>query len=401
MSDKARAELAPTGVLRAGINLSNFLLVTGRSEKSEPVGVAPDMAKEIAASLGVPVTYVPFKSPGELADQAGKNVWDIGLIGAEPQRAAVMTFTAAYVEIEATYMVPPGSPLKSIADVDKKGVRIAVSARSAYGLWLENNIKNATLMPISGLDGAFNKFMEDKLDALAGLRPGLLKDLAKHPELKILDGQFTAVQQAVGMQQARCRGRALSRGVRREGQEIGPGGEPDRKAQGQRPVGRPAGVIGGLELAADELLELGRPRIGEQLGGRADLPHLALVHEHHEVGDPAREAHLVRDADHRHAAPREILHHRQHLGGELGIERRGHLVEQHDLRLQRQRAGDGDALLLAAGELLGIGSELVGEADQGQHLGGSFPGLAPGDCFFTRVSASVMLRSTVRCGKRL
>ena len=161
MSDKARAELAPTGVLRAGINLSNFLLVTGRSEKSEPVGVAPDMAKEIAASLGVPVTYVPFKSPGELADQAGKNIWDIGLIGAEPQRAAVMTFSAAYVEIEATYMVPPGSPLTKIADVDKKGVRIAVSARSAYGLWLENNIKNATLMPISGLDGAFNKFMED------------------------------------------------------------------------------------------------------------------------------------------------------------------------------------------------------------------------------------------------
>src|SRR6266481_5903213 len=155
MSDKARAELAPTGVLRAGINLSNFLLVTGRSEKSEPVG-------------------------------------------AEPQRAAVMTFSAAYVEIEATYMVPPGSPLAKIADVDKKGVRIAVSARSAYGLWLENNIKNATLMPISGLDGAFNKFMEDKLEALAGLRPGLLKDLEKHPGLKILDGQFTAVQQAVG-----------------------------------------------------------------------------------------------------------------------------------------------------------------------------------------------------------
>jgi polar amino acid transport system substrate-binding protein len=198
MSDKARAELAPTGVLRAGINLSNFLLVTGRSEKSEPVGVAPDLAKEIAASLGVPITYVSFKSPGELSDQAGKNVWDIGLIGAEPQRAAVMTFSAAYVEIEATYMVPPGSPLKSIADIDKKGVRLVVSARSAYGLWLENNIKNATLIQVTGLDGAFNKFMEDKADALAGLRPGLLKDLEKHPELKILDGKFTAVQQAVG-----------------------------------------------------------------------------------------------------------------------------------------------------------------------------------------------------------
>jgi polar amino acid transport system substrate-binding protein len=85
-------------------------------------------------------------------------------------------------------------------------VRIAVSARSAYGLWLENNIKNATLMPISGLDGAFNKFMQDKLDALAGLRPGLLKDLEKHPELKILDGQFTAVQQAVGTNKPNAEG---------------------------------------------------------------------------------------------------------------------------------------------------------------------------------------------------
>lgn len=198
MSDKARAELAPTGVLRAGINLSNFLLVTGRTADGDPVGVAPDVARAIADSLDVPVKYVSFKSPGELADQAGKNVWDIGLIGAEPQRAAVMTFSAAYVEIEATYMVPAGSPLKSIADVDKKGVRIAVSARSAYGLWLENNIKNATLVPVSGLEGAFNKFMEEKFDALAGLRPGLLKDLEKHPELNILDGQFTAVQQAVG-----------------------------------------------------------------------------------------------------------------------------------------------------------------------------------------------------------
>ena len=205
-SDKVHAELAPTGVLRAGINLSNFLLVTGRSEKAEPVGVAPDMAKEIAASLGVPVTYVSFKTPGELADQAGNNVWDIGLIGAEPQRAATIAFSAAYVEIEATYMVPAGSPLQSIADVDRKGVRIAVSARSAYGLWLENNIKNATLVPVSGLEGAFNKFIEDKLDALAGLRPGLLKDVGKAPGLRILEGKFTAVQQAVGTPKANTEG---------------------------------------------------------------------------------------------------------------------------------------------------------------------------------------------------
>ena len=198
MSDKARAELAPTGVLRAGINLSNFLLVTGRTASGDPVGVAPDMAAAIAESLGVPIKLVPFKSPGELADQAGKDIWDIGLIGAEPQRAAVMTFSAAYVEIEATYMVPPGSPIKSIDQVDKKGVRISVSARSAYGLWLENNIKNATLMPISGLDAAFNQFRDQKHEVLAGLRPGLLKDIEKMPGATILPGKFSAVQQAVG-----------------------------------------------------------------------------------------------------------------------------------------------------------------------------------------------------------
>lgn len=206
MTDKARSELAPTGVLRAGINLSNFLLVTGRSANADPTGVAPDMAREIAAALGVPVTYVPFKTPGELGDQAGKNIWDIGLIGAEPQRAEKIAFSAAYVEIEATYMVPAGSPITSIADVDKKGVRIAVSARSAYDLWLVNNIKNATLVQVSGLDAAFQKFMSDKLEVLAGLRPGLLKDVEKAPGLKILDGQFTAVQQAVGTAKANLEG---------------------------------------------------------------------------------------------------------------------------------------------------------------------------------------------------
>lgn len=200
------SELAPTGVLRAGINLSNFLLVTGKSDTADPIGVAPDMAKEIAAKLGVPVVYVPFKTPGLLADAVTEKVWDIGLIGAEPARAEKITFTAAYVEIEATYLVPPGSPIKSIADVDKPGIRIAVSARSAYDLWLVRNIKHATLVQTEGLGGAFNKFVDDKLDALAGLRPGLLGDVQKLPGGKILDGQFTAVQQAVGTPKANTEG---------------------------------------------------------------------------------------------------------------------------------------------------------------------------------------------------
>jgi polar amino acid transport system substrate-binding protein len=198
MNDKAKAELAPTGVLRAGINLSNFLLVTGRAANGNPEGVSPDMAHAIADRLGVPVQYVPFKTPGELADQAENNVWDIGNIGAEPQRAQKIFFTAAYCEIEATYMVPAGSPIKSIADVDKKGVRIAVTARAAYCLWLENNIKNATLVQVTGADGAYNKFVDEKFEVMAGLRPGLIKDVEKLPGARILDGQFSAVQQAVG-----------------------------------------------------------------------------------------------------------------------------------------------------------------------------------------------------------
>jgi polar amino acid transport system substrate-binding protein len=202
MTPEIKAQLAPHGVLRAAINMSNFLLVTGRSADGGPEGVSPSMARAIADRLGVPVKYVPFPKPGELADEAGKDVWDIGLIGAEPARAEKIAFTAAYAEIEATYMVPPGSPLKTIADVDKPGVRIAVTARSAYDLWLERNIKQATVIRSSGLDGAYEQFAAEKLEALAGLRPRLLTDVERMPGASILPGQFTAVQQAVGTAKA-------------------------------------------------------------------------------------------------------------------------------------------------------------------------------------------------------
>jgi polar amino acid transport system substrate-binding protein len=206
MSQDVIAELAPTGVLRAGINMSNFLLVTGKAANGDPQGVSPDMAAEIAMRLGVPLKLVPFKSPGELADMAGKDVWDIGLIGAEPQRAETIAFTPAYVEIEATYLVPAGSPINSIAEVDRPGVRIAVTGRSAYGLWLDRNIKSAELVRSDTLDSAFDQFVRDKLDALAGLRPRLLSDVEKLPGARILDGQFSAVQQAVGTARKNVKG---------------------------------------------------------------------------------------------------------------------------------------------------------------------------------------------------
>jgi len=205
------SDLAPTGVLRAGINLSNFLLVTKINSTGDPEGVAPDLAHEVAIRLNVPVKYVPFKSPGELAEVAAKGIWDIGLIGAEPQRAETILFTPAYAEIEATYLVPFGSPLKTIADVDSAGVRISVTARTAYGLWLDRNIKHAELIRSETIDSAYEQFACGKLSALAGLRPRLLSDLEKLPGARILDGQFTSVQQAIGTSRKNPAGAAFLR----------------------------------------------------------------------------------------------------------------------------------------------------------------------------------------------
>jgi polar amino acid transport system substrate-binding protein len=195
---KLVAELAPTGVLRAAINMGNFLLVTGKAPNGDPTGVSPDMALAIGARLGVPVKFIPYARPGEIADDAEKGVWDIGNIGAEPQRAAVISFTAAYAEIEATYFVPAGSPIKAIAEVDQPGKRVAVTARSAYGLWLENNFKRGELVQFDTAAEALKEFDAGKFDAYAGLRPGLVDEVPKRPGSRILNGQFTAVQQAVG-----------------------------------------------------------------------------------------------------------------------------------------------------------------------------------------------------------
>lgn len=211
MLEKARTELAPTGVLRAGINLSNFLLVTGRTAEGDPQGVSPDMAREVADRLGVGVEYVTFDTPGQLADAAVDDAWDIGNIGAEPERAKTIAFTAAYVEIEATYLVPAESPIQAVDEVDREGVRISVYGRSAYGLWLSGNVQHAELVKTEGIDASLDMFMEQGLDALAGLRPRLIDDVEKLPGARILDGQFTAVQQAIGTKPNRAAGAAFLR----------------------------------------------------------------------------------------------------------------------------------------------------------------------------------------------
>ena len=199
MSSAILGQLAPGGVLRAGVNMGNFLLVTSRAANGDPAGVSPSMAKAIAERLGVAVQYVPYARPNEVAEAAGTGAWDIALIGAEPQRAAKISFTAAYCEIEATYLVPPGSAIASLAEVDRPGIRIVSSAGAAYTLWLERNIRTAQLVLVpGGGNAAFQKFLDDKAEVFAGLRPGLLGDAEKLPGARILEGQFRAVQQAIG-----------------------------------------------------------------------------------------------------------------------------------------------------------------------------------------------------------
>lgn len=210
-TDEARSQLAPTGTLRVGINMSNFLLTRKDPATGEPAGIAVDLGRELGRRLGVPVEIHPYPNPGALADAAASGTWDVGFLGAEPQRANEIDFTAAYVEIEATYLVPPGSALTAIADVDRKGTRIAVPEKSAYELYLTRSLKNAELVREKGADNAFKRFVADKLDALAGLRPRLLTDRDHLPGSRILDGNFTAVQQAAGTPKGRPAGAAYLR----------------------------------------------------------------------------------------------------------------------------------------------------------------------------------------------
>ena len=198
MNKTTKDELSSNGILRAAINMSNFLLVTDKTKDGTPIGVSPDMAQELAAKLNLQLKLIPYTTPGEIADDAENDKWDICNIGAEPQRAEKINFSAAYAEIQATYIVQSNSKINNILDVDKIGNKICVASRTAYGLWLERNIHNAELIQVEGVDSSFDIFLNENLDALAGLRPALIDDVKKISGGKILEGQFMSVQQAIG-----------------------------------------------------------------------------------------------------------------------------------------------------------------------------------------------------------
>ncbi len=198
MSDNILNELIEPGVLRAGINLGNVLLVTGKAENGDPQGVSPDMAAGVAAALGVELKLCPYPSPGDVGDALGRGELDLGNIAYEPKRAETIAFVDAYVEIEATYMVPADGPLMTVGDVDAPGVRIAVSDRSAYDLYLSRTLKHADIHRGKGLPGALKLFVDEKLEALAGLRPALNENAAQLGNMRVLEGRFSTVTQAIG-----------------------------------------------------------------------------------------------------------------------------------------------------------------------------------------------------------
>lgn len=198
----AKAELTRSGKLRAGINFQNQLLTT-LGPQGEQGGVAVEFARELARRLAVPLDIIPYKSAGALADSVSTEAWDVSVLGDEPERAKVISFATPLTEIEATYIVPAGSPIHSIDEVDRPGIRIVSPAKSAFDLYLSRTIRNAQLVQIAGSNAAQEYFVKEKLDALAGLKPGLLEFAPTLPGSRILSGHFTVVRHTVGIPRGR------------------------------------------------------------------------------------------------------------------------------------------------------------------------------------------------------
>lgn len=200
-------DLAPTGKLRAAINFGNAVLAQ-KDDAGRPKGITPDLATELGRRLGVPVEFVTFEAAGKVFEAAKAGAWDIGFIAVEPARATEIEFSAPYLIIEGTYMVPTDSPLKAIGDVDKPGTRIAVGLGSAYDLYLTRTIKNATIVRAStgGGRAMIEMFVKDKLEVAAGVRQQLEVYAKDHPEVRIMPGHFQEIQQAMGTPKGRLAG---------------------------------------------------------------------------------------------------------------------------------------------------------------------------------------------------
>ena len=185
MIQNLRALLAPTGRLRVGINMANFLLVTGQRPDGTPDGVSPDLARQIAHKLDVPCDFICFENPGQLADCVNDNIWDIGNIAVEPARAQHIAFTRPYVQIDANFMVHKNDPYRTNADIDQRGIAIAAYGRSAYDLWLTSNFANAGMIRTPTIAASHELFKSGGANVLASLKSKLLDEIATDSDYRI------------------------------------------------------------------------------------------------------------------------------------------------------------------------------------------------------------------------
>jgi len=209
MTASARAELAPTGTLRAGINYNNFILAAKDPVTGQPSGVAIDLLNDIARRLGVPVEIIDYDSPALMGDAAPTNAWDIAFLGSDPQRETLMDFTRAYLEIDATYLVPGDSPFRTAVEVDRDGIRIAARGRMNFELFLKRNLKHARLTSTQTEEEAFGLLVTGKVDAWAALAQSLRNRAGKLPGSRVLGGRFMGVQQSIAVPKGRDAGLAF------------------------------------------------------------------------------------------------------------------------------------------------------------------------------------------------
>lgn len=203
VSPQLRSEMAPKGVLRAGVNFGNPVIAQKDPAGGEPRGVGPELARELARRLGVGIEYVTFDTAGKMADAVKQGAWDVAFLAGDPERASEIAFSAPYVQIEGTYMVRKDSPLKRIEDFDRKGVRIAVGNKTAYDLYLTRALKNAELVRSATSLAAIDEFQAKNLDAVAGVKNPLVAVAAKDPGLRVIEGNFMVIGQASGVPKGR------------------------------------------------------------------------------------------------------------------------------------------------------------------------------------------------------
>jgi len=187
--------LAPTGTLRVGINLGNPVLVQTDAATGEPRGVTVDLARELGRRLNVPVELKRFDAAGKSFEGLKAGGLDIVFLAIEPVRAAEVAFTAPYVIIEGVYMVPKNSAIKSNDEVDRAGIRIGLNKGSAYDLFLSRSLKHATLVRS---EESLDHVVEQKLEVVAGVKQPLVAYVKAHPDMRLLDGRFMEIRQAMG-----------------------------------------------------------------------------------------------------------------------------------------------------------------------------------------------------------